>query len=105
MSEYDITLPDGRVATVPMPTELTLKRPMSDAEARVAITKYVTKWVATALEPVIEPRPPWKQVVRDEKGQIDHVLDHPADPPASETAQKLGAEAAALYVSETEGWS
>lgn len=104
MTDYLITLPDGRIAHVPMPASLEFRRPLEDVQAKSATAKYITKWVATALEPVIKPRPPWKQIVRDAEGRIDHVLDHPADPPAAETAHKLGAEAAEQYVREVD-WS
>ena len=104
MSNYSVRLPDGRVGEVPMPVELTFKRGLTIEQAKAATLKYVTKWVATALEPVIEPRPAWREIVRGETGQIDAMIDHPADPPAAETAAELGRQAAELYVSEVD-WS
>lgn len=103
MSSYNIRLPDSRVVEVSMPKRLKIE-PGTDEGARAAVMRYITEHTAAALEPIIKPRPPWKEVVRDANGRIDKVIDHPADPPAAETAAELAQQAAELYVSEID-WS
>jgi hypothetical protein len=99
VSDYVLTLPDGRQARVPMPQRLTLKRRMSDEEARAAIHRYIVKRTAKLIEPSLAARPSSKEIVRDERDRIVRLLDVPAAS-AAEQAEEIGRLAADQYVSE-----
>ena len=98
MSEYLVNLPDGRQARVPIPDRLRVNV-KTDAEARAAIRRYVTKQAASALEPLLKPRQASKEIVRDDSGAIVRLLDIPAATTA-EVAAELGNAVADQYLSE-----
>lgn len=98
MSTYHVRLPHGETIPVEMPEALRLKVPMSDAQARQAMTRYLTQRATEQLAPHVKPRPEWNEIVRDEQGSITATLKHPPDPPAAETAAELGRQVAEAYL-------
>lgn len=101
VSDYLVNLPDGRQLRVPMPERLTVRRPMSDDQARAAIHKFIKRRTTTLVEPFVTPRPTSHELIRNESGQIVRSVVSPAAS-AAEVAAEIGELAANRYVSEIE---